>query len=336
MSEAGKKSNLWNYIKIALAIILIVFVIRQVSLQDILAIREQVVWGWLVVSFVFFCLMTVFKALQYYVLLGKPVPYQRVLSIVITQNAISNFIANSAGVISFITLIHKDDGVRIRKATAALLITKLGDLFSAWLFLLMTSFILWTEAESLRSLIVFLLIIIVVGFLGFGIVLLWREHFVDLLRRIATALGLSRFRLFIRLFELVELIAAQERTYLFSLLSKSIFYSFVYYILTLAWSFATIYAFSIPIGFWPFIFITTLMQLISIIPVQVFGGLGVNETVNMYLFNLFGILRSQIVPALLGMRVLFYLMNALILAYFPIRFIMGKLAPSPADSGRNL
>ncbi len=53
------------------------------------------------------------------------------------------------------------------------------------------------------------------------------------------------------------------------------------------------------------------MQLVSYFPVSVFGGLGITETSALYFWSFFDISQDVLAPALIGIRVVFYLFNVI-------------------------
>ena len=58
-------------------------------------------------------------------------------------------------------------------------------------------------------------------------------------------------------------------------------------------------------------------KILSIVPIQVFGGLGVSEAASLVLFGLFGFVESELAAVLIGMRILFTLTNLAALLYLP-------------------
>ena len=65
------------------------------------------------------------------------------------------------------------------------------------------------------------------------------------------------------------------------------------------------------------VFVNSWIQFISWLPIQVFGGLGVAETSQIYLYGLFGIPASQMATVSVGLRVILYLFNLISLLYLP-------------------
>ena len=76
--------------------------------------------------------------------------------------------------------------------------------------------------------------------------------------------------------------------------------------------------FSVSLGVFPFLFITAILQLVSIIPITILGGLGVNEASSMMIYPLFGVDPVSFAAVLIGMRIMFYLINLVVLLYLPI------------------
>jgi uncharacterized membrane protein YbhN (UPF0104 family) len=76
-----------------------------------------------------------------------------------------------------------------------------------------------------------------------------------------------------------------------------------------------------------------LAQITVIIPIQVFGGLGIYDITNLYLYSLFGFEQAQMAAVIIGIRLIFYLINALVFLYVPIqgwlqRHVQQQIEPS--------
>ena len=67
-----------------------------------------------------------------------------------------------------------------------------------------------------------------------------------------------------------------------------------------------------------------------VVPVQVFGGLGVTDITTMYLLGLFGINQPQLAATIIGLRIIFYAANLLLLLYLPLDVLLDHA------KGRNL
>src|SRR5271157_6518960 len=99
------------------------------------------------------------------------------------------------------------------------------------------------------------------------------------------------------------------------LLQAAVICSLIYMTLTMAWTYASLRAFAMIIPASVLIFVNSWIQLISWLPIQVFGGLGVMETSQVYLYGLFGIPAAPMATVSVGLRVILYLFNLISLLY---------------------
>jgi hypothetical protein len=72
------------------------------------------------------------------------------------------------------------------------------------------------------------------------------------------------------------------------------------------------------------IFVSVLIQLVSYFPVAVFGGLGIHETSSLYFWSFFDLPQDVLAPALIGIRIVFYLFNLIPLIYLPLYSVFLK------------
>ena len=111
--------------------------------------------------------------------------------------------------------------------------------------------------------------------------------------------------------------------FLLSAFALVMIFPFLYMLATMAYGYTRVQTFQIPIAFWGIIFIASMMQFVSVIPFQVFGGLGVTEVSLVYLYSLFGLV-DEIPAILVGLRVLFYIFNLILLAYVPLDSFLSR------------
>ena len=320
MAESPRRFSLsfWNIAKIVLALLLIWFVLSKTDLTQLFALRERISLLWLVVGIILYFTLTLLKALQYYFLISRRVDYPQVLNIVVVQNAISNFIATGAGIASYLALFRVEQGVKVSRAALAFLLTKVGDLISIWLFMLVSSLLVWQQVTSLHGLIVLLLAVIGAAILGFFVTVFLRQKFIAVLAWFVDKLKLSRLGFVNKLMDLLSNLAEQEHGFVFRMVGIGVAFSLVYMAVTMAWIYASLQTFSFAIGILPVVFVNIFMQLISYLPIQVFGGLGVNETTSLYLYGIFNFPQTELAAVLIGARLLFYLTNLAVLLYLPV------------------
>ncbi|HNB88265.1 MAG TPA: lysylphosphatidylglycerol synthase transmembrane domain-containing protein, partial [Anaerolineales bacterium] len=318
MTDSPKKFPLWNIAKIILALILVWFVLSKTDLAQLYALRERISLPWLALTLLLYFSLTLLKALQYYFLIGRRVDYPQVLNIVVVQNAISNFIATSAGIASYLALFRVEQGVKVSRAALAFLLAKVGDLISIWLFMLVSSLLVWPLVASFHSLILLSLSFIGVAILVFFAAVFLRQKFVSVLAWFVEKLKLSRLGFVNKLMDLLASLAEQEHGFVFRMVGTGIAFSLIYMTVTMLWLYASLQTFSFEIQFLQVVFVNIFMQLISYLPIQVFGGLGVNETTSLYLYGIFNFPQTELAATLIGTRLLFYLTNLVVLLYLPV------------------
>ena len=309
--------NVWQLIKILLAISLIVLIISKVDSDELIGLFRNVSPGLLVSSFVVYFLMSLTKAFQYYVLIGGQITYPRMLYIVMIQNTVSNFIANSAGIASYLATLKLEDGIKVTRAAVIFVITKVMDVFFIGLFLGISSAIIWEQVQDLQVLVVLLLVGISLLVLLFMATILFRKSFVRILESVFKIFRIGNLPFIQRGLESLRTLAEQEHKQVLKMVLQAFCLSSLYFILVLALSFISYRLFSIPFGIWVIVFVSCLLQLISLVPISVFGGLGVNEISLVYLYGFFG-LSPGVIPAIaVGIRVLSYLSAISGLWYLP-------------------
>ena len=310
--------------KIVLALALIVFVFSKTNLQSLLVLKDSLSWPWLWTGLTLYSLVTLTKGLQYWALLGVQVPFRETLKIVIIQNAMTNFVTNTAGIASYMTLFKLEQNVKLRRSGSVFILTKAGDLLAMTFFLALSAFQVWARVKLLQETVIVLLLVVGSGILIFWAAVFLRQKFVLQFKKILHWLRLDRIGIVQRVLEMLDALVEQEHETIVSALLKGTLLSLLYMTLTMAYSYARFQIFHVPADFWVIIFITSVMQFISIIPIQIFGGLGVSELSLVYLFSLFGVTQVDIPAILVALRVLFYLFNLAVMVYLPIDLFLNK------------
>lgn len=317
--DAPRTLLIWTALKVLLALILAAFVVSRTDLGALLALRSKILPAWLALVFVLFISLTLLKALQYYFLLGRQVAYSRALHVVVVQNAVSNFIATSAGIASYLSLFRLEHGVRLSRSSAAFLLAKVGDLISIWLLLIVSSLPVWSRIGPIHLAVKILILGMGLLLLGFFLLVILRRRFVSLLRGAASGLRLERVRLVGAGLDVLDGMAEQQPAFVVRSITVAVLFSMLYMSFTMIWAYASLRAFSLPIGVMPAVFANTFLQLISYLPVQVFGGLGLTEVSTFYFFSFFQLPQAALAAVLIGNRILFYVENLVVLIYLPLQ-----------------
>src|ERR1044071_4609655 len=136
-------SSLWNFLKIILALGLVIYVLSRSEPSKLISALQNASILWLFISGVLYLLLTLFKALQYSVLLRGRLTYPQVLNVTIWQNAVSNFFLAGAGIAAYITMTRLEHEVKVSRSVTIFILTKVGDLIALWVALLLASIFVW-------------------------------------------------------------------------------------------------------------------------------------------------------------------------------------------------
>lgn len=317
-----KSIKLWDIIKICLAIALLGYVASKTNFSQLLALRDRFSWIWFGVTFLLFSSMIAIKAAQYYYLINKKLPYSRILEIVVLQNALMNFVTTAAGIASYLTMLGSEKDVRLGRATASFVIVKMVDLMAVLCLLLCSIFFLHPLPEAaIRIAVIISLIALLILAFFFGIIL-FRRSFAGLLRKLAVKFKFDRVGFVRKGLDLFDAIAEQNREKIFRLIITASALSFLYMAITMAWGYARLRMFSLLMGIDIVTFVHSVLQIASWVPIHIFGGLGISETLSVYLFGLFGESQAELAAIMISARLVFYIMNALSLLYLPIETMM--------------
>lgn len=319
-STPGRKastSSLWNLVKIVLALGLVVYVFSRAELSSLVSTLQNASLSWLVISGILYLFLTLLKALQYSVLMRGKLTYPQVLNITIWQNAISNFFLSGAGIAAYITMTRLEHEVKVSRSVTIFLLTKVGDLIALWGALLVASALVWSEIGLLQTPTILLLAGIGSVILVFFLTILFRQRFVSGLQQILERLNLAQIKLIENGMGYLKGLAGMEQNKVLSTFGLLLLYSFLYLAVTILCTYTNFAIFHLRLEIAAVIFVSVLIQLVSYFPVSVFGGLGITETSALYFWSFFGLPEQTMAPVLIGIRVVFYLLNLIPLIYLP-------------------
>jgi uncharacterized membrane protein YbhN (UPF0104 family) len=317
-SRRSGLSSLWNLLKLVLALGLAVYVFSKAESTSIVSTLESASIFWLIVSGVLYFVLTLLKALQYYVLMPGQLTYPQVLNVIIWQNAVSNFFLAGAGIATYITMARLEHEVKVSRSVTIFLLAKVGDLIAIWAALLVVSSLVWSDIASLRTPVMILVTLIGSVILCFFLTIFFRQRFVSVLNRILGWSKISTIPFVENGMQYLQSLASMEQQKVFTTFGLLILYSFIYLAVTIACTYTNLAIFHLQPDVVAVIFVSVLIQLVSFFPVSVFGGLGITETSALYFWSFFEIPQEVLAPALIGIRVLFYLFNLIPLIYLPV------------------
>jgi uncharacterized membrane protein YbhN (UPF0104 family) len=331
-SSTNRRATLWTMLKIALALALIGVILSQTSVADLVVLWKHLSLPWLLGGVLAFYITTWAMARRYWILIGRSIPFPEFLSLVIVQTVVGSLVATSAGALSYVAILRSKHQIGVHQGFASLIVSRLGDVLALLVALVCSSWAVWPQIAVLHWLVGVLAAGLIGILIAAALIVVLRQRFVVFIERLARVLRLDRLRLIRRMIQLLADLAQRDVQLPRQQLGALVGYSALTLALMFAFSYCNARMFGITIGIWQVLFMLVLAQITVLIPIQVFGGLGVYDLTNMYLFGLFGFGQPQIAPVIIGIRIVFYLSNAILFLYVPIhdRLRRGALWARPA------
>ncbi|MEP7133966.1 MAG: lysylphosphatidylglycerol synthase transmembrane domain-containing protein [Chloroflexota bacterium] len=323
-TSSSKNNTFWVVVKVILALLLIGFVLTRTNLSELAQLFKSISLPNFLIYVLLFGVLTLLKTWQYQTLTGKDISYAQVLNAIILQNALSNYLATSAGIISYIAMLRAEHGIKISRSIAVFIMIKIGDLMMIWVALIASSLLVWRDIHALHPLVIVLVVGIGMTILFFLLAAALRQKFVIYINSLAARFGLSEIGLVRRALTSLQVFSELEQEEMLRAFAKTILLSAAYFIVSMLWVYVSYMVFEFPQKLISITFVSTLMQVVSYLPVQVFGGLGVTEASALFFWSPFQISQTKFAAFLIGSRLLFYLLNLLPLLYLFLSSILQK------------
>ena len=330
LQTRSRRRTIWTIAKIALALALMAFVLSRTSIDDVLSVARRASVGWLVLAAVAFCGSAWFLTLRYWILIGRQIALSQLFSVVVLQNAISNFAATGLGAASYVAVLRGEHQVTVRRGIASLLLARVGDLIALFPALAASAYFAWAQIDPLHPVVIVLLAAMIVGLIMLLLIVSFRRPFAVIVHSLQARFGDTSSNLVLRILGLASELANTDPGSLYRKLGSLVAYSCLVMACSGFWVYCVVRAFAMPIGTWPIVFVISLTQLLAIVPIQVFGGLGVYEFTSIYLYGLFGIGQSEAAALVLGIRIILSVLSLALLLYLPARaWIERRITAAP-------
>ncbi len=311
-------SKLWNLIKIIFAFALFAYVLLQTDYEQLIALKDRFSWSWFGVTFIASLLMLAIKTYQYYVFIGRRLDYFHLLEIVIIQNLLMNFVATAAGIASYLTMLGVEEDVRLGKATESFVLVKIGDVIAVLVYLLLSILFIKPLPEGALPIMIVVALVALFFLLALFGSLFLRDKFLAALKTLIKIFKLEKISLVKKMLGYFEKLVAYPRNEILRTIGQASLISLAYMGMTMIWGYARFQSFSLQLDFFVVVFVLSLLQFASWVPIYIFGGLGLSEGMWMYLLGLFSSQGASLAATLIGIRMLNYLLNTLTSLYLPL------------------
>jgi len=265
---------------VLLPLLIVAFLLAQVSLQDLFDLFTNVTYVWVVVGALSYFITNIFRAFRVRTLL----PHQktnlfRLLAIMIAQSMFNNILPARTGELSFIYFLHKYEKVPLDKTAVTLIVARLFD------FLAVSTLFIVAALVSMQSLPLYavniiwlvLLVLFLISAALFSAVWMGRQslHFV---RRLLTWMRLGEKRwIAFGLEKLTQVISAYEEIHSIKRHIWVFMQSLLVWLCTFAWFYAFLRSIGVETMPASMIVGSTFAVLSKAIPFISIGGLGAHE-----------------------------------------------------------
>jgi uncharacterized membrane protein YbhN (UPF0104 family) len=307
------QSRLWVVAKIALALALVGFVIQQVDLEALGAALQRMDVAWVAPSITLFFVMLGVMAARTWNLIGRRAAFTEMLALTAMQTVVGNLFATSAGAASLVTALRLRHDVSVVQGVSSVVIAKLGDLLVLVAFLALGSAMVWPTITTLHALVLVLIVALTGMLIVVGLVIRYRAASIGAIQEGMLRLGLRRWGVGRKLSEALTTLAQEPQQPPSQMTSTLLLLSLLNGVVGIGFGYSMSRLLGLPLELGPLLFFSALTQLVSWLPIQVFGGLGTYEITGLYVLRLFILETDRIAPYLLSARVLLYVLTILLI-----------------------
>ncbi len=319
-----QRVNFWVIAKIALALALMGVVVWNVRWEDVLALWRRLSLVWVAPSIAIFFAVTWLNARRYWILIGKRPIFRAVLGVVVFQTALTNLVATVAGAAWYVTQLKTRHQVELKSSVASALLARVCDLIVLLPILIVSSVTVWSQIEVLHGLVA----LVVTGIASFMLiafaVLIGRSRAIEFLQWLAHRFGVQETLWARRALNSLDKLAQIEPARASEIFRAALWYAVLILAMSLLFAYVNLQLFALALPLPAILFVSVLALVISYIPIQVLGGLGVFEVTTLYLYTLFGLPAAEVLAFVLSARLYSWLLNGILLVY--------PLATSRAES----
>jgi uncharacterized protein (TIRG00374 family) len=309
-----EKHTIWQILKIAMAIALIAVVISEVSFKSLVMLLKRAAIPWLMLSILAFYVTLWSMARRYWILIGRKIEFHELLKIVVYQNIMGNLVTTAAGAAWYVGMLSNKHKIEVTKGLLSLLLARFGDLLTLLLTLSLATLVVWQQIPTLHVIVTVVIFLLMAVALLSLLMFVLRRQLMEIVGQILDEFDLHKKAVVPRIFAALTAFSDQEIDQSRRCIGPLTGYSVLTLGTMLLFAYCSLQIFGVRIDIWPVIFVVSLTQIMTLVPIQVFGGLGLHDISYLYLYGLFGIDQSEFAAVVVGLRITFYLTNLGVLA----------------------
>ena len=312
--KVSNKHFIWHMLKLGAAFSLIAAVMSEVTLESIGSLWVRISVPWFVLSLIAFYAALWSMARRYWLVIGKRVQFDEFLQIVLYQNILGNLITTTAGAAWYVGSLRNKHNIQVTTGVLSLLIARFVDLLLLSMTLSFATLFVWRQIPSLHSAVPLVILLLIAAASMSLVIFVCQHKLVTLLDRILGRLYWYHKTAVRKTFLSLTVMSNEDIVESSHHIGAFTVYSLLTLSAMLLFAYSSLQIFGIRIDLWPVIFVGSLTQIIALIPVQTLGGLGIYDFTYLYLYGLFGFSGPEFAAVILGLRLCFYVINALLLA----------------------
>jgi uncharacterized membrane protein YbhN (UPF0104 family) len=308
------KHLIWQILKLVTAFALIAVVVSEVNLESMVVLWQRISLPWFLLSILAFYAVLWSMARRYWLLIGRRITFHELLHIVLYQNIMGNLFATAAGAAWYVGILRNKHDIQLTNGLLSLLLARFGDLLTLLVSLSFATLVVWQQIPTLHVVVTVVIFFLMAVALLSLLMLVLRRQLVEIAGRILDKFHLHKKAVVRRIFAGLTAFSNQEIDQSWLSIGPLTGYSVLTLGTMLLFAYSSLQIFGVRIDIWPVIFVVSLTQIMTLVPIQVFGGLGLYDFTYLYLYGLFGIDRSEFAPVIVALRLCFYLTNLVLLA----------------------
>lgn len=329
--HSRSRIRVYDIFKISIALLLLILVLSQIRFADLFIVWQRISVSWLGLVFLSFLLNVWLIARRYWLLIDKEVAFQDVLTLVIMQIAVGNLIATSAGLASYIAILRAKFHIKVSYGFMSVFISKFLDLVVMFTFFFISVFFVHEYIAEFIGMIRVLQAVIFIFIVFVLLVFTFRRRPITELAKLIEQFKLGDSSFASKVMTNIQLFADVEFKTITKNLSALTFYSILIFLVSFIFYYSSMRLFSINLNISALVFIQCVLMITVLIPIQVLGGLGLQEFTSIYLFELFNIPPSIITPVVIGNRIIFIIANLILLLILFIEALSHKRKESETN-----
>jgi len=294
-----------NGLLLLLAVACLGLLVSQIRFDEFAATFRRIPASLVAAGFAAALASYLLKALRYALVLRSGAGVGRLFGVTVAQNVIGQLFPARAGDVGYVLLVKRAGIASYGHGVASLLVCRFVDLAVLWGMYVFAMSRLDLQSAVVRWVAIVIAAGLLVAVLAVAGLLFFRQAAVRTLERVFRVLRLDQLAVARRVWDEVRTAASQSaRMWSFGVVLGVLGLSLLIWAARVSWNYLVWCAVGAPLNLAQIIFITSLGDLLGLLPIFVLGGVGTADAVNAGVLVAFGYAGNAAAGATLLNRVL--------------------------------